>query len=285
VIVSLEAMAILHVVNDTVIASGPLYADYTPRELGVRNGMIILTIFVPIVAAFFSLFYTPGWAERRRLFSFSNLVALWFLSIGIVGIGLYVLPGQGPRALFIIAVLHGEIEVLLNTLLLGFTGKQGITIAWLWGLVQLGLTLTLKSPVWVYSIVAIIGGANDFLILQALAYGRKWGLALGALFHIISAVNVFIFISVNFGVVEFNVVNFFALWGQAGFLVAYFLNIPRTVIPPTDEERDIEFEDPPSNPLHDVKFTPKLIAIFIALGLLGSTIITYFTTFVFPAPA
>ncbi|KAG8880485.1 hypothetical protein FRB99_004797 [Tulasnella sp. 403] len=276
-------MPILHVVGDSILASGPRFDQYSPRDIGVRDAMYILTWVAPIAASIVCLFSTPRWADRNNLFTFSKISALWFFSIGFVGIALYLMAGFSPRTVFVVAILHGQIEILMNMLLLGFNGKQAMAATWIWAFFQYGFTLTIKSPVALFCIVAIIGGANDFMMVQSLAYGGQWGLALGAMCHVVSAVTVFAGISHNFGVVAWNAITYGALWGHIFFTVSGILNAPRQPLPPRSPEQEyIEYGEPPANPLHYVKFTPKIIATMLGLCLAGSTIITLFLAFVLP---
>jgi len=272
----------LRVVNDTIWATGTGVDEYSHREVNVRNAMFILTCIMPLIAAAFAFFGSPNWARRNSLFSFSKIVSLWFFSIGFVGVALYYLPGEAPRILFIWAIMHGQIEVVLNMLLLGFNGYQALAATWTFGLVQYGLTLSVKFPLTVFSIAAIVGGANDLLILEALAYGRQWGLAAGALCHVISAVTVFIGIGVNIGVVPWNVITFFSLWGHMFFMLRYILTAPTRAKDQQSEHDEVEFEDPPNNPLAHVTFTPTLIGAFIAFGVVNSTLVTVLIAYVLP---
>ncbi|KAG8991773.1 hypothetical protein FRB94_012279 [Tulasnella sp. JGI-2019a] len=273
----------LHVVNDTIFASGTGVDEYTHREINVRNAMFILTCIMPLVAAAFAFFGTPNWYKRNSLYSFSKLVSLWFFSVGFVGVALYYIPGEAPRILFIWAILHGQVEVVLNMLLLGFNGYQALAATWVFGLFQYGLTLSVKYALTVFSITAIIGGANDILIVESLLWGRQWGLAAGAFFHVISAVTVFVGIGINIGVVPWQVINFISLWGHIFFMLRYILAGPRRIKDPHSPEAELEYEDPPNNPLEGVVFTPMLIGAFIAVGLVFSTITTVLIAWVLPS--
>ncbi|KAG8981566.1 hypothetical protein FRB94_009460 [Tulasnella sp. JGI-2019a] len=270
----------LHVVNDTIWATGTSVDHYSHRDVNVRNAMFILTCIMPVIAAAFAFFGVPNWSRRFTFFSFSKIVSLWFISIDIFGITLYLLPGQAPRILFIWGVLHGQIETALNMLLLGFNGHQALAAAWVFGLVQYGLTLSVESMVAAFAIVAIIGGANDFLIFEAMAYGKQWGLAAGAMCHIISGVTSFVGVSINIGVVPWNVITFFALWGHIFFILRYILAGPKLIRDPTVPEAELEFEDPLNNPLHNVHFSAQTIAKLIALALVGSTVVTLIIIYV-----
>ncbi|KAG9024756.1 hypothetical protein FRB95_011129 [Tulasnella sp. JGI-2019a] len=270
----------LKVVNDTIWATGTGVDEYTHREVNVRNAMFVLTCIMPVVAAAFAFFGTPHWSRRFTLFSFSKIVSLWFLSIGVVGIAIFYLPGQAPRILFIWAILHGQIEVVLNMLLLGFKGPQALAATWVFGLVQYGLTLSVKFPLTVFVIAAIVGGANDFLIFEALWVGGQKGLAAGAMCHIIGAVTVFVGIGVNIGVVPWNAITFFSLWGHIFFMLRYILAGPIVVKDPTVPEAELEYEDQPNNPLQHFHFSGALIAKLIGFGLVNSTVVTLLIVFV-----
>ncbi|KAG8862745.1 hypothetical protein FRB96_000755 [Tulasnella sp. 330] len=273
----------LKVVNDTILASGTDVEGYSPREVNVRNAMFILTCIMPLVAASFAFFGVPNWCKRNSLFSFHKIVSLWFFSVGFVGVALYHLPGQAPRILFIWAILHGQIEVVLNMLLLGFNGYQALAATWTFGLVQYGLTLSVEYPLTVFTVTAVVGGANDLLIFEALLYGKQYGLAAGAFCHVISAVTVFLGIGVNIGVVPWNVITFFSLWGHIFFMLQYILTSPTRVKDPRSQDDELEHEDPPNNPLHHVNFTPSLIGAFIAFGLVSSTIVAFLIAWVLPS--
>ncbi|KAG8897914.1 hypothetical protein FRB99_007795 [Tulasnella sp. 403] len=292
-------MGVLHVVNDTILASGKQFEDYTPREIGVRDAMIIITLFGPVVAAFFCFGALPKWPARKTWYTFANVAGLWFLSIGLVGIALFFFPGRTTRQVFIIAILHGQIEVVMNMLLLGFNAHQALAVTWTWASVQYGLTLGIKSPLLLFCVVSTVGGVNDFLMVLSLGYGKQWGLALGAVFHLvsdlappyspalftsISAVTVFVGISDNFGVVPWNLSTFFGLWGHVFFTVGGIINAPRRVLAPaTPEQETIEYDDPPANPLYAVKFTPKTIAILLAICFAASLTVTLLLAFVLPS--
>jgi len=272
----------LKVVNDTIWATGTDAEGYTHREVNVRNAMFILTVIMPLVAAVIAFFGVPNWHKRSSLFSFHKIVSLWLFSVGFVGVALYNLPGQAPRILFIWAILHGQIEVVLNMLLLGFNGHQALAATWTFGLVQYGLTLSVKYPLTVFTAAAIIGGTNDLLIFEALLYGKQYGLAAGAFCHIIGAVIVFVGIGVNIGVIPWNVITFLSLWGHIFFMLRYILTAPTLIKDPRSEHDELEHEDPPNNPLHNVTFTPSLIGAFIAFGLVNSTVITVLIAWVLP---
>ncbi|KAG9030987.1 hypothetical protein FRB95_003267 [Tulasnella sp. JGI-2019a] len=253
----------LKVVNDTIWATGTGVDEYTHREVNVRNAMFILTCIMPVVAAAFAFFGTPHWSRRFTLFSFSKIVSLWFLSIGVNGIALFYLPGQAPRILFIWAILHGQIEVVLNMLLLGFKGPQALTAAWVFGLMQYGMTLSVKFPITVFVIATIVGGGG--------AKG-DW--------QQISAVTVFTGIGVNIGVVQWNVITFFGLWGHIFFMLRYILAGPIVIKDPTVPEAELEYEDQPNNPLQHFHFSGALIAKLIGFGLVNSTVVTLLIVFV-----
>ncbi|KAG8981564.1 hypothetical protein FRB94_009458 [Tulasnella sp. JGI-2019a] len=152
------------VVNDTMWAAGPGIDDYTHREINVRNAMFVLTCIMPVVAAAFAFFGVPHLSQRFSLFSFSKIASLWFLSIGAFAITIYYLPGQAPRILFIAAIIHGQVEVILLMLLLGFKSHQALAASWIFGLVQSGVTLSIESPLTVFTIVSIAGGVFAFHI-------------------------------------------------------------------------------------------------------------------------
>ncbi|KAG8983450.1 hypothetical protein FRB95_003261 [Tulasnella sp. JGI-2019a] len=261
----------LKVVNDTIWAAGPGIDDYTHREINVRNAMFILTCIMPVVAAAFAFFGVP-WSRRFTLFSFSKIVSLWFISIGAFAITIYYLPGQAPRILFIATILHGQVEVILLMLLLGFKSHQALAASWIFGLVQSGVTLSIESPLTVFTIVSIAGGTIDFLIFEAMAYGKQWGLAAGAMCHIIGGIVAFVNMSVNIGVVRWNALTFFGLWGHIFFVLRYILAGPTLVKDPTVPEAELEYEDLPDNPLQHVEFSAQIIAKLLAIALVIGTV-------------
>ncbi|KAG8921480.1 hypothetical protein FRC03_000756 [Tulasnella sp. 419] len=271
----------LQLIGDTIYATGPSFEQYTPREVGVRDAMFVLTSIFPLVAAALNFFSSPNWADRKNHFTFSKVCALWFASIGMVGVALYYLHGVSPRIVFVVAVLHGQFEVMMNVLLLNGTGKQALFATWLWAAFQYGFTLCIADPRTLYLIVAIVGGTNDFMMVQSFLYGGQWGLALGAFLHVISAVTVFVGISGNFGVVEWNVITFFALWGHIFFMTWYNLN-KKGAVKGVNAEGEQIYAEPPANPLHYVKFPAKVIAGNLAFCITGSTVITIFLAYYFP---
>ncbi|KAG8981565.1 hypothetical protein FRB94_009459 [Tulasnella sp. JGI-2019a] len=106
-----------------------------------------------------------------------------------------------------------------------------------------------------------------------MAYGKQWGLAAGAMCHIIGGIVAFVDMNVNIGVVRWNALTFFGLWGHIFFVLGYILAGPTLVRDPTVPEAELEFEDPPSNPLHHIHFSAQIITklvIALVIGTVGT---------------
>ncbi|KAG8983455.1 hypothetical protein FRB94_008434 [Tulasnella sp. JGI-2019a] len=138
--------------------------------------------------------------------------------------------------------------------------------------------MTIKFPVTVFVITTIVPMTSSFL--RPYRWGGQRGLAAGALCHIISAVTVFTGIGVNIGVVRWNVITFFGLWGHIFFMLRYILAGPIVIKDPTVPEAELEYEDQPNNPLQHFHFSGALIAKLIGFGLVNSTVVTLLIVFV-----
>jgi len=114
---------------------------------------------------------------------------------------------------------------------------------------------------------AIIGGANDFMIFSLLFYGKQYGFALGALAHVVSAVNVFTGIVDNVGIGTYNVISFFGLWLHIAFIVAGVLSA-------RGNENPEESCEAPRHPLQHITIPPRDIIKMLLFSYSGSTVIT-----------
>lgn len=101
--------------------------------------------------------------------------------------------------------------------------RKALVLATVWGLLLYVATLALPSMSQVFFVASILGGANDLLIVWRfsdyhqsrltisqfllLAYGKQWVYAIGALFHVLSAVIVFADSVIFFNVVLFNILS------------------------------------------------------------------------------
>lgn len=264
----------IHVINDTIIPSGPSYADMSPRDIDVRNAMFLLTVSAPIIAAAVLLLAPAPRTWARGLWSFPKILAAWFLSIGGVGIWLYATPGRSDRSTFVIAILHGQLEVLINCMLLNISPYNALAISWLWGMIDYALAFILLDVRTAFMTTAIIGGANDFLITSLLFYGKQYGFALGGLAHVVSAVNVFTGIVDNFGVGTYNIISFFGLWINIAFMVAGVLSVR------VKNDPDADGVEPPVHPLQHVKISWQTTLKLIAFSYTGSTIVTLLLSYV-----
>lgn len=96
----------LQVANDTIFAVGKPFAEYTPRELRVREAMFVLTCALPMLAAGLILLLREGWWKSRQRLSIQTLSAAWLISVTAVGIATYFQPGVTTRTTFVLAILH-----------------------------------------------------------------------------------------------------------------------------------------------------------------------------------
>jgi len=264
----------IHVINDTIIPSGPSYASMSPRDFDVRNAMFILTCVAPILGAGVLLLGPSSRAWARGLWTFPKIVAAWFLTIGGVGIFLYVQGGFSNRSTFVIAILHGQLEVLMNCMLLDFSPATSLGISWIWGLIDYALSFMLWDVRTAFMSTAIIGGANDFMIFSLLFYGKQYGFALGALAHLVSAVNVFTGIVDNFGIATYNVISFFGLWLHIAFMVAGILSARG------NEDPSENACDPPRHPLQHITIPGTAVIKMLLFSFAGSTLTTLLLSYV-----
>ncbi|KAJ7599557.1 hypothetical protein C8J56DRAFT_916891 [Mycena floridula] len=267
------------VVNDTIISHGGSYDYLTPREIAVRDAMLIMTILAPFMAA-----VVVGFFSRRKssVWTFPNLSILWFLSVGCVGIFFFYQRGVATRTTMMLAILHTQIEVLINSLLLKASLRKGLTITAIWGFVLYLLVLALPSITGTFFATTIMGGAGDFLMFLILAYGRKYLYAIGAFFHVFNAVWIFVDSAIFIEVVLYNTLTFVAVWLHLAFTTA-------AIVQDSDVETDGQIQLPTSetrvgesselfdavkdrsNPMHDINVPTKVLVTLIGVSLLGST--------------
>ncbi|KAF7328334.1 hypothetical protein MVEN_02548800 [Mycena venus] len=275
------------VIDDNVVPHGGSYDTITPREHTVRNAMLVMTIAAPILGSFIiCLFSRKGWSYRSS-WSYPRLAILWFWSVAIFGTLVFYQRGMTNRTTFMFAILHTQVEVLMNGLLLNFTVRNSLIMAGLWGFVLFTATLALPNISLVFIVSSVLGGANDFVVVLLLAYGKKWLYAAGALFHVISAVLVFLDSAIFLDVVLYNTFIFISLWLYIAFTTAAILRdsrIPDTGfvrLPLVDQPGEAEGHSMSDdhltnvqNPMHDVKVPTWALRAIIGISLLGSSLIT-----------
>ncbi|KAJ7196300.1 hypothetical protein GGX14DRAFT_700603 [Mycena pura] len=274
------------VIDDNVVPHGGSYDTITPREHTVRNAMLVMTIAAPIVGSFIIwVFSCKGWSYRR-LWAYPRLAILWFWSVAVFGTLVFYQRGMTNRTTFMFAILHTQVEVLINGLLLKFTVRKSLILAGLWGFVFFTATLALPSISLVFIATSVLGGANDFVVVLLLAYGKKWLYALGALFHVITAVWVFVDAAIFVDVVVYNTLIFMALWLYVAVTTDAILRdsgIPDRgfdQLPPMDHHGEAEGHSTSDeltniqNPMHDVKVPTWALCAIIVISLLGSSFIT-----------
>jgi len=172
-----------------------------------------------------------------------------------------------------LAILHEEIEVVLDCVLLGLSTRTTFAVTWIFSIVLFSVTLLAPSMSTVFMTSSVIGGGNDFLIFLLLLHGRQYWLALGALGHVFSAVVVFTEVIKNFGVIPYNFLIFLGLSAHVGFTVMGILS---------QTEKLDSYDEPSGNPLAGVKFTVRTFLTLVGYSLVGSTIITLVLSYVAP---
>ncbi|KAF7349676.1 hypothetical protein MSAN_01694200 [Mycena sanguinolenta] len=275
------------VIDDTVVPHGGSYDTITPREYTVRNAMLVMTVAAPIIGSFIIfLFSRKGWSYKSS-WSYPRLAILWFCSVAIFGTLVFYQRGMTNRTTFMFAILHTQVEVLMNGLLLNFTVRKSLVIAGLWGFVLFTATLALPNISLVFIAASVLGGANDFVVVLLLAYGKKWLYAAGALFHVMSAVLVFLDSAIFIDVVLYNTSIFISLWLYIAFTTAAILRSSQIAdtgfvrLPLVDQHGEAAghaMSDDQltnvQNPMHDVKVPPCALRAIIAISLLGSGFFT-----------
>lgn len=96
----------LQVVNDTIVAAGKPFDEYTPHELRVREAMFVLTCLLPLFGAGGILLLRDGWWKAHQRFSLQSVAAAWLASVTAVGIVAYFQHGVTPRMTFVLAIVH-----------------------------------------------------------------------------------------------------------------------------------------------------------------------------------
>ncbi|KAF8212862.1 hypothetical protein K438DRAFT_1957448 [Mycena galopus ATCC 62051] len=277
------------VIDDNVIPHGGSYDTITPREHTVRNAMLVMTVAAPILGSFIILLFSrKGWSYRSY-WSYPRLAILWFWSVAIFGTLVFYQRGMTNRTTFMFAILHTQVEVLMNGLLLNFTVRNSLVMAGLWGFVLFTATLALPNISLVFIASSVLGGANDFVVVLLLAYGKKWLYAAGALFHVITAVLVFLDSAIFLDVVVYNTSIFISLWLYIVFTTAAVLRnsqlpdagfVRLSLVDPHAEAEGYFMSDDlftnanVQNPMHDVEVPPCALRAIIVISLLGSSLIT-----------
>ncbi|KAJ7148960.1 hypothetical protein C8R43DRAFT_1236632 [Mycena crocata] len=269
------------VIDDAVVPHGGSYDTITARENTVRNAMLVMTIFAPIVGSFVVWLFSRKHWSHGSLWSFSHLAILWFWSVAIFGTLVFYQRGRTNRTTFI------QVEILMNALLLHFTVRKSLILAGLWGFVLFAATLALPSISLVFIASSVLGGANDFVVVLLFAYGRKWLYALGSLFHVISAVWLFLDSAIFVNVVLYNTLIFISLWLYIAFTTAAIVrdsHVPHrgfVQLPMIDPHANSEEPCPSSqqlsdaqNPMHDVKVPAPVVRAVVVISLAGSGLIT-----------
>lgn len=96
----------MYLVNDTIVAVGKQYADYTPHEHHVRDAMFMLTCAAPLLGSGLVLLARDGWWKAHARLSIQTVAAAWLASITAFGIAIYSQHGVTTRSTFILAVIH-----------------------------------------------------------------------------------------------------------------------------------------------------------------------------------
>ncbi|KAJ7898334.1 hypothetical protein B0H14DRAFT_3424708 [Mycena olivaceomarginata] len=274
------------VIDDNVVPHGGSYDTITPQEHTVRNAMLVMTVAAPILGSFIIyLFSGKGWPYRSS-WSYPRLEILWFWSVAIFGTLVFYQRGMTNRTTFMFAILHTQVEVLMNGLLLNFNVRNSLVLAGLWGLVLFTATLALPNISLVFIASSVLGGANDFVVVLLLAYGKKWLYAAGALFHVISAVWVFVDSAIFLNVVLYNTSMFISLL-YIMLTTAAILRDTQIAdtgfvqLPLVDHHSEAEGHSISDgqltnvqNPMHDVKVPTWALYAIIVISLLGSSFIT-----------
>lgn len=255
----------LTIVNDTIIASGPPYSAYTPRDLRVGDAGFVLVCALPPLGAFLVLLARDGWWKKGQRLSIQTVAAVWLLSIGGVGFASAFLHGATPRAMFVYASLHAQVEVVLDAVLLGLSARTAFALAWAQGLVLFLATLALPSPQGVFVVSSIIGGGNDAFFFLLYLYGKQYLFALGVFGHLLSGGAVFGAFIHNIGAVPYNALLFVGLWLNVGFTVAGIVQ---------NEAKHHEFEGAMVNPLDGVRFSKRTLLILAGVALTSSVVVT-----------
>ncbi|KZS86766.1 hypothetical protein SISNIDRAFT_461508 [Sistotremastrum niveocremeum HHB9708] len=260
----------LLIYNDTIFPLGtpPNWPILPPHQQHVAEAMLAITIAGPPIAGVFALLATKRWWTPAKAFSWGVLSAIWFLTIGIVGYAVYLQDGATSRLTFILAVAHGQVEVLMWFLLLSASVPRALAASWIWGFVLYLVILTAQEMSTVFIVVAIIAGANDFMITALLLYGKRYKLAIGAVGHILSAVLIFTRFVKWIPIVPYEAVVFIGLWLNLGPTVAGVMALRG------------EDGEAPNNPLQGVKVPPGILLRFVVLALIGTTTITLLLAYV-----
>ncbi|KAF8637807.1 hypothetical protein AX16_010725 [Volvariella volvacea WC 439] len=134
----------MSIVNDTIVTHEGSF-DLTPREDNVRDAMLIMRIAAPIIASVIIWIFSPkGWSYSSA-WTFNRLAIIWFWSVGIVGLWVHFQERKTTRATLVLAILHTQVEVLINSLLLGLSLGKAATLAGIWGLITYPPTLMVPS--------------------------------------------------------------------------------------------------------------------------------------------
>ncbi|GJJ13417.1 hypothetical protein Clacol_007671 [Clathrus columnatus] len=244
----------LSVVNDTIVPApiDPYAIGLTPRETNVRTAFFILGVGAPVVGALFALFVNQKWWLRKYLWSYQLLAVLWFLTVAAVAIIVYVLPGQVRRSTITLAVIHEMVEIMIVLLLLGRTASEGLLAAMILGFIGFTINFAVKDITWVFYIATISGGINDFLMPLLLFYGKQPVFAIGGLGHVLAAGLLFAEFAHDYGVINFSVFSFVAVWIYSGFVVAGLLS----QLKPPQEYPPNPSQDYPPNPPQEYPSNP-----------------------------
>jgi len=259
----------IRIVNDAIIpgAHDPYARGLTPRESQTRLALFILALGAPLIGALFALLTTKRW--WANLWSFPRLCTLWFISVAAFAVIVFFQPGRATRSTFVLAIIHGMVEISMISLLLDGTVSQSLIAAMIFALVDFTVTFAVADIGYVFIVASIIGGANDFLIPLLLLYGRQPILAAGGFAHTAAAISVFTAIVHDYGVVTFTLVSFFALWGYVGFTIAGLR---------ATRNSDKEY---PVNPMK-VSVSKLVLTGLVLVSLVGSTITTILLAYVAP---
>ncbi|KZV88171.1 hypothetical protein EXIGLDRAFT_839438 [Exidia glandulosa HHB12029] len=264
----------MQLVNDTIVAVGKPFEEYTPREHHVRDAMFILTCALPLLGTGLVLLARDGWWKAHARLSIQTVGAAWLASITAFGIMIYAQHCITTRSTFILAVFHEQVEVLLDCVLLGLSARRSFAYTWGFGFVLLLAVLVIPTMSTVFMTAAIIGGGNDALIVLLFLYGKQYWFALGALGHLASAILVFTEVIRNIGVVPYNALIFISVWIHAGCTVMGIWQL---------QDKYHEYEGALVNPLGEVKFSKRTLLYLSIFAITGSTGVTLFLAYILPA--
>ncbi|KZV88166.1 hypothetical protein EXIGLDRAFT_722940 [Exidia glandulosa HHB12029] len=251
-----------------------------------------MTCALPMFGAGLVLLARDGWWKRHARLSIQTVVAAWLASITAFGIMIYFQHGATTRSTFVLAVMHEQIELLLDCVLFGLPARHCFAITWLFGAVMILAVLTVPSMSTVFMLSSIIGGGNDGLMVLLFFYGKQYWFAFAAFGHVVSAVMVFTEVIKNIGVVTYNAIIFISLCIHVGGTVMGIMQLASSSgsdsgsyeqlpSPHHDDAENANHGIP--NPLASTAWTREVLQKLVCLALFGSTGVTVYLAFILPA--